>query len=190
MEKTLEQKPADCLKIVLFGPESTGKTSLAKKLAEHYQTNWVPEFAREYLQKKYDECNEICAQEDLIPIAKGQISAENKLSKTANKVLFCDTNVLQTYAYGKVYYKNFENETLKKYIGKHKYNLYLLTYIDVPWEEDDLRDKPHEREEMFVHFKEILKQKNLPYVIINGTLEERLKKAVNVIDKLLKNENA
>ncbi|MFD2433978.1 AAA family ATPase [Mesonia maritima] len=75
-------------------------------------------------------------------------------------------------------------------MGKHKYNLYLLTYIDVPWEEDDLRDKPHEREEMFVHFKEILKQKNLPYVIINGTLEERLKKAVNVIDKLLKNENA
>ncbi|WP_121665853.1 AAA family ATPase [Mesonia aquimarina] len=190
MEKTLEQRTSDCLKVVLFGPESTGKTTLAKKLAAYYNTHWVPEFARDYLQEKYDKTQEVCAKEDLIPIAKGQIQTENELSKTANKVLFCDTNVLQTYYYGKVYYENFENKPLKNYIRKHRYDLYFLTYIDTPWEADDLRDKPHDREEMFQHFKNALIQENKTNVVLlTGNLEERLAKAITHVDKLLGKTN-
>lgn len=185
MEKTLEQTPENCLKIVLFGPESTGKTSLAKQLADYYKTNWVPEFARDYLQKKYDDSGIICEPQDLVPIAKGQIATENKLAKTANKVLFCDTNVLQTYAYGQVYYLNFENKILKKAIERHHYDLYLLTNIDIPWQEDDLRDKPDEREEMYAHFKNVLQKRQLPFISVKGNKKERLQQAVIAINNLM-----
>lgn len=187
MEKSLEQQVANCLKIVTFGPESTGKTSLARALATHYNTQWVPEFAREYLQKKYDDAGEICAPEDLLPIVKGQLTSENKLAKKANKVLFCDTNPLETYVYGEAYYRNFENRRLKEIMDKSKYDLYLLTYIDVPWEADDLRDKPEEREEMFERFELALKTRNLPYIVVKGNLENRMAESIKVINALLNN---
>lgn len=71
MEKTLAQRPSSLLKFVMFGPESTGKTTLAQMLAQHYNTQWVPEYMREYLQKKWDEEKEVCKPEDIIPIAQG-----------------------------------------------------------------------------------------------------------------------
>lgn len=185
MEKSLEQQAADCIKIVTFGPESTGKTSLAMALAEHYQTEWVPEFAREYLQEKHENVGEICAPEDLFPIACGQMKNENKLAKKANRVLFCDTNLLETYVYGEIYYDNFENKRLKEATQTNKYHLYFLTDIDVPWEADDLRDKPNDREEILEHFEKALITRNLPYVRISGNKAERLAKAVKIIDKLL-----
>lgn len=76
------------MKIVIYGAESTGKTTLCQALAAHYRTVWVPEYARAYLQKKYDNSGEICAIEDLIPIAKGQIRAEKKLSKMLGTTLY------------------------------------------------------------------------------------------------------
>ena len=69
MEENLQQQNSDCIRIVIYGPESTGKTTLAKALAEIYQTTWVPEFAREYLQNKWDSTKEVCSLEDLIMIA-------------------------------------------------------------------------------------------------------------------------
>lgn len=190
MEKPLKQQVADCLKIVTFGPESTGKTSLAKALAAHYHTDWVPEFARDYLQNKYDNAGEICAPADLLPIAEGQMRDENRLAKEANRVLFCDTNLLETYIYGEAYYENFENPELKEAVEKSRYDLYFLTAIDVPWEADDLRDKPTEREEMFKRFENALKQRRgLPYVLMKGNQQERLQAAVRIVDDLLKLRN-
>lgn len=186
MEKPLEQQATNCLKIVTFGPESTGKTSLAKALAEHYNTEWVPEFARDYLQKKYDDAGEICAPEDLLPIAEGQMKDENRLAKKANRVLFCDTNLLETYIYGEAYYKNFENPVLKEAVEKNRYDMYFLTDIDVPWEADNLRDKPNEREEMFKRFENALKSRNLPFILMKGNPQKRLQKAVKIVDDLLK----
>ena len=79
MEKNIHQQKSDCLRIVLYGPESTGKTTLARSLAEHYKTEWVPEFARNYLQRKWDKKQQVCTLNDLFSIAKGQIKQENDL---------------------------------------------------------------------------------------------------------------
>ena len=87
MEKTFKQEPSNILKVVVFGPESTGKTTLAKALASHYQTEWVPEYAREYLQEKWDRTRQTCRPEDLPPIASGQIALENTLTRSANRVV-------------------------------------------------------------------------------------------------------
>ena len=81
METNLQKQKSDCLRIVLYGPESSGKTTLAKALAKQFQTTWVPEFARNYLQEKWDQKKEVCSLEDLIIIAKGQINHENYLKK-------------------------------------------------------------------------------------------------------------
>ena len=92
MEKKLKQKNSNLVKVVLFGPESTGKTTLSGQLARYYSTVWTPEFAREYLQDKWNNERKICEQKDIIPIAEGQIKLENDLSLKADKVLICDTD--------------------------------------------------------------------------------------------------
>lgn len=173
------------LKIVTYGAESTGKTWLAKALADHYQTEWVPEFAREFLQEKHDKSGEICSFQDLMPIALGQIRAEEKaMEKTNSDLIICDTNPLQTYYYGKAYFNNFEHPELWELAIHRKYDFYFLTYIDIPWEEDDLRDKPEEREEMHELFLESLQKNNLPFMLLKGNKEERLNRAINKIEEL------
>ncbi|WP_424492485.1 AAA family ATPase [Salinimicrobium sp. GXAS 041] len=186
MEKQLEQSRTNCLKIVLYGPESTGKTTLAKKLAAHYNTQWVPEFSRDYLQEKWDREREICDMGDILPIAAGQMQLENALLEKSNKVLFCDTNLLETVVYSQAYFNGFCDPLLLKQALKAHYDLYFLTYIDVPWVEDDLRDKPQEREEMFRRFKQTLDVYEKPYQILRGNLQERFEEAVKKIDELLK----
>ncbi len=189
MEKKLKQQPGNCLKVVLFGPESTGKTTLSKQLAEHYNTQWVPEYMREYLQKKWDQTKKTCTYDDLLPIAIGQMKLENQLTLKANKLLFSDTNLLELKVYSEVYYQESVPEILNKFSLENHYDLYLLTYIDVPWIPDDLRDKPKEREKMFLRFKESLEKYKLPYVVIKGDKISRLKKAITSVDQLIKQQS-
>ena len=87
MEEKFKQEPSSIIKVVLFGPESTGKTTLSQDLAKHYNTVWVPEYAREYLQDKWDREGKTCEPKDLLPIAEGQIKLENSLAKKANEIL-------------------------------------------------------------------------------------------------------
>jgi len=185
MEKVLKQHPANCIKVVLFGPESTGKTTLSRQLAAHYKTLWVPEFARDYLQDKWNNEQKICETSDLLPIAIGQMHLENTLAQKTNSVLLCDTDILETKVYSEAYYSGTCDPILEKYALENTYDLYFLTYIDTPWEADDLRDKPHEREKMFKAFETALKTYNRPYVLIKGNKEERLKIAIQYIDNLL-----
>jgi NadR type nicotinamide-nucleotide adenylyltransferase len=185
VEKKLRQTPINIVKIVLFGPESTGKTTLSRYLARHYNTVWTPEFAREYLQKKWNNERKTCEKEDLIPIAIGQMKLENKLAKKADKILICDTDLLETKVYSEEFYGGFVDKKLDEAANKNQYDLYLLTYIDTPWEEDDLRDRPEQRLEMFHAFEKSLKDHNKPYILLKGDKETRLKIATKAIDKIL-----
>ena len=185
MEKKLRQKDINLVKVVLFGPESTGKTTLSKQLSRYYNTVWAPEFAREYLQKKWNNERKTCEQGDLIPIAEGQMKLENKLAKKADKLLICDTDLLETKVYSEEYYGGFVDPKLDKAALENTYDIYFLTYIDTPWEEDDLRDRPELRLEMFTAFENTLKKYNRPYVLLKGDKETRLRKATEVIDKLI-----
>lgn len=187
MEEYLKQKPSNCLKIVLFGPESTGKTVLARQLAAYYNTLFVPEYSRTYALDKL-KTNEMLTDKDVMPIAKGQIFLENELTTTAEKLLICDTNLLETKVYAELYYKGFYNVDLSASVTQNYYNLYFLTYIDVPWEADDVRDRPDERETMFNAFEKALKDYNKPYVLIKGTFKERFDLAVKHIDHLILNK--
>ncbi len=185
MEKNLRQEPSDLIKVVLFGPESTGKTTLSEQLARHYNTVWVPEYAREYLQDKWNNERKTCEPKDLLPIARGQMHLENTLTKKAGDLLICDTDLLETKVYSEAYYVGHCDPQLEKYALKNTYDLYLLTYIDIPWEKDDLRDKPDEREKMFQYFKDTLEKYQKNFIILKGDKATRLKLAIEQIDKLL-----
>ncbi|MBT8298292.1 MAG: ATP-binding protein [Maribacter sp.] len=186
MEEKFRQQSSDIVKVVIFGPESTGKTTLSEQLARHYNTVWVPEYAREYLQDKWNNERKTCEPKDLLPIAEGQIRLENDLATKATDLLICDTDLLETKVYSEAYYLGYCDPLLEKYALENKYDLYFLTYIDIPWEADDLRDKPNERERMFLYFKDTLEKYNRNFVILKGDKRTRLKKAVKHIDNLLK----
>ncbi|AGC76647.1 NadR type nicotinamide-nucleotide adenylyltransferase [Nonlabens dokdonensis] len=183
MEKIPQQKTFDGLKIVLYGPESTGKSTLALQLARYFNTVTVEEFARDYLQEKYDVTGEICAYEDLLPIAIGQRLAENNAVLKANKFLFCDTDALETYIYSHAYFDRAPTE-LKEAVRKSDYDLYLLLDVDVDWTPDDLRDKPDDRNDMFQLFEKGLREFEKSYAIINGTGKMRFKNALKAIENL------
>jgi nicotinamide riboside kinase len=187
MEENLKQLSksgaSPIIKIAIFGPESTGKTTLAKQLAEYYKTVWVPEFARDYLQKKLDSGRGICDIDDMLPIAYGQTKLENDGALIANKYLFCDTNLLVTKVFSELYY-DFCDSLLDKAARAHQYDLFFLTDIDVPWEDDGLRDSPEGRESVFEVFKQSLIDNKKPFITISGDKETRLKKAVAIIEDL------
>ncbi|MEC4003265.1 DUF4301 family protein [Flavobacterium sp. SUN052] len=185
MEENLKQEPTEIIKIAFVGPESTGKTTLASQLAQEFSTTWIPEFARDYLQEKWNVKQEICSQEDLIPIAIGQTNLENEALHKANKILFCDTNVLVTKIFSDIYYNSCD-AILEKAAKKHKYDLIFLTDVDVPWEKDDLRDKPDDRENSIAIFEKALIDFKKPYLKLSGTKEERFEKATKIVSDLLK----
>lgn len=187
MEKNLKQTKSNCIKVVLFGPESTGKTTLAQKLARHYNSVWVREYAREYLQNKWNNERKTCEPKDLIEIAQGQIRTENELSQKTNTVLICDTDLLETKVYSESYYSGICDPTIEKYAIENTYDLYFLTFIDGPWVKDDLRDKPNGRLESFKFFERALIKYNRPYVILKGSKQERLDTAIKHIDNLIIN---
>ena len=187
MEENLKQLAksgaSPIIKIAVFGPESTGKTTLATQLAEYYKTVWVPEFARDYLQEKLDNGRGVCNIDDMLPIAYGQTKLENESALIANKFLFCDTNLLVTKVFSELYY-NFCDSLLNKAARSHQYDLFFLTNIDVPWEDDGLRDSPDGRETVFEVFKQSLIDNKKPFITISGDKETRFKKAVAIIEDL------
>jgi nicotinamide riboside kinase len=183
MEKDLRQQKTNIIKIALFGPESTGKTTLAKQLAGYYETEWVPEFARDYLQEKWEENQHICVADDMLPIAYGQTALENEKLANANKYLFCDTNLMVTKVFSEMYY-GFCDPLLNEAALKHEYDLFFLTDIDVPWEKDDIRDTPEGRETVFSVFKQTLIDTKKPFITLSGDKETRLAKAIAIIGEL------
>ena len=184
MEENLTQEQSLIKRIVICGPESTGKSSMTENLSVYFKTNYVNEFAREFLQKKWETINEVCTKEDLLKIAKGQIELENKKIKTASKLIFCDTNISTTLAWSKTHFDGFCDPWLLSQSKLLKYDYYLLLNTDVAWIKDDLRDTPNDREKMFLAHKFELDNRNVDYDIIEGSdFDKRLIQAVDYIKK-------
>jgi NadR type nicotinamide-nucleotide adenylyltransferase len=165
-------------KIAIIGPESTGKTFLAAQLASYYKCYWVPEYAREYLEN----LNEPYNQNHIEEIAKGQIDYEDVLTNESAKLLISDTNLITIKIWLEHKYNNcpqwIEDEILNR-----KYTLHLLTYPDIPYEEDPLRESPELGEYFFKKYKSLLNRYQFPYAIIDGDYDSRMKKALHAVEK-------
>ena len=166
-------------KVVLIGPESTGKTTLASYLAERFDTVWVPEYARTYL----DGLDCPYAEKDLLEIAKGQIKIEDALAKKAQGLLICDTDLIVLKVWGEHNYRRSHPWILEQ-IEKRKYDLYLLTYPDIPWVGDPQRENPELGEYFYSVFKKELKALGARLVEIKGPREERQNHAVEAVEFL------
>jgi NadR type nicotinamide-nucleotide adenylyltransferase len=167
-------------RIAIVGPECTGKSSIALSLASHYQTTWVPEFARDYLNRLGREY----VQSDLIEIAKGQLLTEDEHAQNAKQVLICDTNLVVIKIWSEFKYGNCDPEILKL-LNSRKYDLHLLTDIDIPWENDPLREHPNERQTLFNIYQSELEKMKVPFIKISGSEEQRNSMAIRAIDQLL-----
>jgi NadR type nicotinamide-nucleotide adenylyltransferase len=168
------------IKIAITGPESTGKSWLAEQLAIHYLTVWVPEYAREFLSKtggRYD-------YEDILAIAKGQLSSEEEMTDKVSGILFCDTEFLVTWIWCEVKYGNVHS-FIEESAKNHRYDLYLLCNIDLPWEFDPLREHPDMRQKLFEMYKHKLELLNVNFRVISGTGRDRLEGAIYEIDAFM-----
>lgn len=177
--KSYQIKKLKTKKIVLIGPESTGKTTLAEQLAKHYQTVWVSEFARDYIHK----LDRDYVENDLLKIAKGQIRAEEKLLAKAENILICDTDLIVIQIWAEVKYGACNSWILEQ-IKTRNYDLYLLCGTDIPWEFDEQREHPEFRNELYEIYLKTLQKYNKNYVELFGNKDFRLKKAIHHIDNL------
>lgn len=174
-----QHTPKSVFNVAILGAESTGKTTLCCDLAAHFGSPWVPEYMRTYLQAKWDNEQLTCTWDDLLPIAQGQIDLENKLAKQAaqlpdnNHYLFCDTSLFELMVYANWYYGDCP-EALSQAALVHYYDLILLTDVDIPWVADDLRDSPHQRENISAYFASQLTLHNKAFQRIGGERMQRV----------------
>jgi NadR type nicotinamide-nucleotide adenylyltransferase len=167
-------------RIAITGPESTGKSELARQLADHFRTLWVPEAAREYL----DHLGRPYVFEDIAKIARQQLDLENRLAEKALNLLFCDTDMLVTKIWSNYKYGKCDPWVAEK-VKSHRYNLYLLCNIDLPWIEDPLRENPGQREELYGIYLKELQQLNVEFAVISGTGRARTENAILAVEKAL-----
>ncbi len=174
MEKVDERNSV--LKVVITGPESSGKTVLCKALANHFNTGYVPEYSRIYLQNKQGKYS----QEDLTHIAKGQIKSEDEYRQKYKPLLICDTSLEVIRVWSEWKYKSCDEFILENAI-KRAPDLFLLLTPDLPWQPDPQRENPDDREELFAYYQKTLSEYNAKVVIISGDGETRLILAVESI---------
>ncbi|MBL7818305.1 MAG: AAA family ATPase [Saprospiraceae bacterium] len=165
-------------KVCLFGPESTGKTTLAQDLAHYFDTEWVHEVARDILT------NNDFGIDEIIHIGKTQTELLKHKTLTANKLLFCDTDVITTQIYSK-HYLHTVPEVLFDLEKEVQYDLYCLLDIDTPWIADDLRDLGDRRQEMYACFQAALEERRIPYLKVSGDWAQRKAQVVEAVEKWL-----
>ena len=177
-------------KIVVIGPESTGKSTLCEQLAAHYQTTWVKEYAREYLLTHGTNYT----YDDLLTIAKGQLNAEDLAiegpqPKTLNpkpQTLFIDTDMYVMKVWCEYVFDRCHHWILNQIVERN-YDLYLLCNTDLLWVKDELREypDPETRGKLYYYYKEAMVGQEVPWVEISGNYEERLNKAIDAVDRCI-----
>jgi len=172
-------------KVVVIGPECTGKSTLCEQLARHYNTQWCPEYAREYLLKHGANYS----YDDLLTIAKGQIALEensSQLTANSSSPLFIDTDMYVMKVWCEFVFGKCHPWILNQIVVR-KYDLYLLCNTDLPWVKDELREYPdlQTRETLYYMYKDLMINQSIPWAEISGNENERLQKAVAATDSLL-----
>lgn len=175
-------------KIVIIGPESTGKSSLCEQLSAHFKTQWVREYAREYLLQHGTNYS----FDNLLTIAKGQLQLEDtavaQLStiKHQPSTLIIDTDMYVMKVWCEFVFEKCHHWILNQ-IVERKYDLYLFCNIDAPWVKDELREYPDlkTRTKLYHHYKDILVNQNTPWVDISGSYEERIQKAIAAVNAVI-----
>lgn len=167
-------------KIVIIGPESTGKSTLCEGLAAHYHTAWVREYAREYMLTH----GTTYTYDDLSTIARGQLALED--AAVANEILFIDTDLYVMKVWSEYVFGRCETWILQEIAARH-YDGYLLCRTDLPWTKDELREYPDlaTRERLYHIYKDILVNQPVPWVEIGGQADERLENAIEAVERLL-----
>jgi NadR type nicotinamide-nucleotide adenylyltransferase len=176
-------------KVVVIGPESTGKSTLCAKLSAHFKTGWVKEYAREYLIANGTHYT----FDNLLEVAKGQINQEesaiikmtNLKDNASPKILFIDTDMYVMKVWCEFVFEQCHHWILNK-IVEGKYDLYLLCNIDQPWVKDELREYPDlvTREKLYHYYKDIMINQQVPWIDISGNYEERFAKAIAAVNAL------
>lgn len=168
-------------KIAITGPESTGKSWLSEKLAEHFNSIWVPEFAREYLEKnglKY-------SLDDLVKIAEGQ--AKNIANAEINNrdIIFLDSEIVVIKIWSDVVFKQCPAK-INELLSQQEFDLYLLCYPDLPWEYHPMRENPQNRNFLFELYEKELKKQKFNYRVVKGKGKVRLQNAINFVEETFK----
>ena len=171
--------PASSLIICLTGPESTGKSTLAKVLSNEFSAPLVPEVARDYLTGK-----EGYRRKDVLEIAHLQLAAEQAVLATAPRLIVCDTDLLVIRIWWEEKYGALD-PWLREALLARSQRHYLLAKPDLPWEPDSLRDAPHDRERLFARYQQALAEDGFPYAEICGSGQTRTDTAIVQIRKWL-----
>ena len=167
-------------KVVITGPESSGKTTLFNAIEEKFGIAGVPEFARVYI----DQLDRPYVQGDLIEIANGQLQLEQKFSNENKDLLLCDTDLLTIKVWSEYKYGICDPIILNQ-LMHHLPDYYVLASPDIPWEPDPQRENPKERDELFqIYQKEILTLK-IPSIIVAGSQEQRMDQFLKFMNDLL-----
>ena len=186
-------------KIVIIGPESTGKSMLCTQLAQHYKTIWVPEYARQYLLENATNYT----YDDLLDIAKGQVALEEAYTKSSILTtddsrftidhspftippLFIDTDMYVMKVWCEFVFEQCHMWILNQVVER-RYDLYLLCNTHIPWIKDELREYPDlkNRETLYHIYKDILINQTVPWIDISGNYDQRLQTAIQGVNRYL-----
>lgn len=174
----MEKNAENIHRIAILGAESTGKTTLARSLALHFHTQWVPEYAREYMSKHPGDYS----SNDIIEIQKHQLLEEDRKSVLSKHCLFIDTEFIIAKVWCEDVFGNCP-DWINKQVKEHRYDLYLLTANDLPWIPDPVRINPQRRDYFFNWYKNELEKTKLKYEIISGRYEARLMSGIIAVKK-------